>query len=453
METLPEIMRTFIEMRVQLGLHQANPNEINSKFASYGIHGGSNEQNPEFLQCDQLKNPIYIDETKLCVEQLSSIVDITPKHLVKNSHFIILDDLFSSKDLPEVSDLVPLTWLEVVHASEIFQHHYVNNEITNYSLMRVERPAFQNVWERDEFYRKNPMERALDTYGSEYLRYMAARNYQAPPGLFTEDPEDSAPYKYTQGLAKYPFLAFLKPETEEVELNCEQDPFVQENSKMLTLCKRYLESLHNRAPFTIRITRSSVAKALKKTLEINYGMLREIDENYPIANLMNKEGELLNKGNYFDLKSWNSLMKMKNLNEHFFTLFPQYKNQEKRFVEIMDRHENFVFWSTLVGAVGLGVTCGFIGNFWGAVACFGVAGLGFNMVFYAQSYKVYEDNFGMYFAVDITKESKGDLLSLIEFGTLESSSQNLYLEKIFLGIGIGVGDILNRARRLGRVVR
>ena len=56
---------------------------------------------------------------------------------------------------------------------------------------------------------------------------MAARKYQSPPGLLiTEYPEKSAPYKYTQALTKYPFLAFLEPETIEEELDCERDPLV-----------------------------------------------------------------------------------------------------------------------------------------------------------------------------------------------------------------------------------
>lgn len=454
-ETLPDIMRTFIEMRVQLGLHQANSNEINAKLTNYSMFfgGGPDRQYPEFLQCDALRDPIYVHDTRLCLEQIQSIVDITPRHIVNRRHFIGLDDLASQYDLPEVVDLLPLTWPEVIHASRIFQHHYVNNEITDYSLMRVERPDFQSMYERDEFYRENPMERAIDTYGLEYFRYMAARDYQKPPGLFTEDPEDSAPFKYTEGLAKYPFLAFLVPEVEEVDLNCEQDQFVHEDPRMITLCERYLESLGNENPFTLRVTRRSVASALRTTLDINYEMLETIEEKYPIADLMNEDEDLVQVGDYYRLRSWNQLMKLENLNAQFFSLFPQYENQEQRFVEIMDRRENFIFWTTLGGAVGLSVLCGFIANFWGAAGCLAVAGLGFNGVFYYQAYQEFETNFGMYFAMDITPDFEGELLSLIEFGVLESSLQNLYLETIFLFVGTGAGDIFRRAKNLRRLAQ
>jgi hypothetical protein len=362
--------------------------------------------------------------------------------------------LVSRRDLPEVSDLLPLTWLEVVHGARIFHRHYVENEVTDYNATREETPEFTTPWERDQFYRENPIDRAIDTYGMDYLRYMAARDYQDPNDVFTDTPEDSAPFKYTEGLAKYPFLAFMVPEVEELEdFNCEQDRFVLESPEMITLCNRYVESLGRRNPFRLSVTRRSVANALKETLNINYEMIRGIDESFPFENLFDEEGNLLTQAEYHDLSDWNQLMKMQNLNEHFYSLFPQFTDQEQRFVEIMNRRENFVFWTSLAGAIGLGVACGFIGNFWGAAGCLAVAGLGFNMVFYAQAYRAYEDNFGMYFAMDVLQESEGELLSLIEFGTLESSLQNLYLEKIFLGIGTGIGEVLSRARHLRRLAQ
>jgi hypothetical protein len=54
----------------------------------------------------------------------------------------------------------------------------------------------------------------------------------------------------------------------------------------------------------------------------------------------------------------------------------------------------------------------------------------------------------MFFATDVAVDNGEELLTLIEFGTLEASVQDLYLETVFLGIGTGVGDILKRAKHL-----
>ena len=454
-ETLPDIMRTFIEMRAQLALHQARDNEVIYKMLhNRGGMMSSGSNYPDFLMCDRIENPIYVRETRLCLENISSIMNIRPNHLLQKSHLIILDDLVRTRDLPEVSELLPLTWPEVMYASQIFQEKYVNNEITDYSLTREETPDFETPWELREFYRENPMEEALQSYGLEYLRYAAAKDYQKPAGLFTDYPEDSAPYKYTQGLAKYPFLAFMTPQRERVDLDCQTDAFVQENPNLSTLCNLYLESLGEEHTYHLRVTRRSVADALIETLNLNYEMIKGIENDYPIENLIAEDGELLDQGRYYDLNSWHALMKMQNLNEHFFSLYPRFTDQEQRFVEIMNRRENLILWGSLAVAVGAGVACGFIGWGWGAAACLIGAGGGLNVaLFYAQAYRAYERDFGMYFAIDVTQETEGELLSLIEFGTLESSLQNLYLEKLFLGIGTGIGEVLSRARHLRRLAQ
>ena len=451
-ETLPEIEKTFTEMRVQLGLYQAKSLEVDNKLKPH--RGYFNSMNPEFLQCDSLKNPIYVRDTMLCLERLLSVVNINPSHLVKTSHFVILDDLVYSKDLPEISDLPPLTWPEVFRASKTFQEHYTNNEITTYSkdtsYSKENRPKFENSLEKLKFYREHPEERQLDTYGLDYLKYMAARKYQSPPGLLiTEYPEKSAPYKYTQALTKYPFLAFLEPEIREKESNCEESLFVTKwRPKLLNLCKKYLQNLNGRTPFTLEITKKSVVKALEKTLEINYALLRRIDENYPVANLMNENKELLKKKGYFALKPWSELMKMENLNEHFFKVFPKHAGKEERFVKIKEDSETRTLVITLAGTIVLGMGCYYIGNIPAFIACMGVAGIGLNVIFYAQAYKDYEDNFEMFFATDTTTE---ELLSFTEFSTLEDSRQGLYLESLFLLVGLGVGDIVRRVRNAERM--
>ena len=122
------------------------------------------------------------------------------------------------------------------------------------------------------------------------------------------------------------------------------------------------------------------------------------------------------------------------------------------FVKELDSRETTRLILSISGAVALGVSCGFVGNFWGLAACVGVSGLGVNTAFYADAYWSYEQDFGMFFATDIaTDNGEGDLLTLIEFGTLESSLQNLYIEKIFLGIGTGAGEIVKRSRHLRRL--
>ena len=143
-------------------------------------------------------------------------------------------------------------------------------------------------------------------------------------------------------------------------------------------------------------------------------------------------------------------MKMENLNEHFFKVFPKHEGKEKRFVKIKEGRETLILVTTLVGAIGLSVICGFIGNLPAYIACLGVAGIGLNVIFYAQAYKDYEDNFRMFFAIDEAQESK---LSFVEFSTLEDSRQALYLESLFLLVGLGVGDLVRKLRAAKRMVK
>lgn len=456
-ETLPDIIRTFLEMRIQLSLHQAKPREIESHIYNKQLaHDNSVDLkiDKDFLDCEYVQNPIFVKETRLCFENFLTMINPHPSHLVEKSDLLFIDDLVSRKDLPEVSDLQMLTWPEVQAASLIFQDKYVNNEVTNYSFSRPEWPELKAPYELEAFLEAHPLEKNLRVYGLEYARYMSARDYVKPPGLFKDYPEESAPFKYTKALAKYPFLAFFKPELEEVSLACDSDGIVFDerrlkNENLENLCKQYLEMLGGKPAKKIVTTKRSVAEALEVTLKLNEEMIASIDRDYPVADLKNEKGELLKEGRYKSLKTWSTLMKMQNVNEHFFSLY-DFEDEEQRFVEILDRRETLVFWGSLAGAVGAGLVCGFIGNFWGAVGCLTAAGFGVNVAFYAQAYRAYEDDFGMYFAVDVAKESEGELLTLIEFGTLESSLQNLYIEKLFLGIGTGVGDVLKRARRLGR---
>ena len=456
-ETLPDIMRTFLEMRVRAGLNQALDHEITLKLMNRsGNHINGHVLHPEFLYCDRLEEPIYVRETKFCLEELSSIVDITPDHLIQKSNLLFIDDLVSNRDLPDIADLHPLTWPEVVHASMLFQDKYVNNEITDYSIAgRVDRPEGMRLYELREFYDQNEFELYLDAYGLEYGRYMAARNFQRPGGMFSEIPEESAPYEYTKEIAKYPFLAFMVPDIEERPLDCETDRLVAANPKLITLCERYKESFDRKSDlpnFHIKVTKRTVAEALKVSLDLNYEMINGIERDYPIKDLYTEEGELRDTADYYSLKSWNTLMKMKNLNEHFFNLFPQFEDQERRFVEILNRRESAFMWGSIALSVGVGFGCGFIGNIWGLMACLGVAGIGLNVgLFYMSAYRAYEEDFGMFFAIDVTQESEGELVSLIEFGTLESSLQNLYLEKLFLGVGTGLGEIFKKARHLRRL--
>ena len=71
---------------------------------------------------------------------------------------------FLVKVFPEISDLPPLTWYEVVLASRTFQEHYTNNEITKYSedtrYSKKNRPKLNDL-EKPKFYREHPEEKTI----------------------------------------------------------------------------------------------------------------------------------------------------------------------------------------------------------------------------------------------------------------------------------------------------
>jgi len=444
-ETLPDIIYSFYKMRVELSLHQASNYEVLSKF-DFGTR--NTPGSVDF--CKHLKDPIVYkgqnDSTSinLCVEDIKTIANLKPKHLIKKSNLFLLDSVVSGVDLPEISDLDPLTFPEFEMATNIFKNQYtLSGGITDFDITREKTPDFKSVYERDTFYADNPVAHSLDRFGIDFARYMAARNYQSPAG--GDLPEESAPYKYSQSIAKYPFLAFFKPVLKEIDLNC--GIYQKERAD---LCERYKNSFKDNRFYTFDSSKhkETLANALTVSLKLNHSMIESLNSEFPISDLTDSTGSLLKSAPYNSLSSWSKLMKMKHLNAHFFSLYSELEGQQSRFVKELDSRETFKLIASIATAVGLGLSCGFIGNFWGLAACVGASGIGVNTAFYADAYWSYERDFGMFFATDIAVDNGGELLTLIEFGTLESSLQNLYIEKIFLGIGTGAGDIFKRARRL-----
>ncbi len=444
-ETLPDIIYSFYKMRVELSLHQASDYEILSKF-NFGTH-----QIPGSVDfCEHLKSPIVykgpndFTSINLCVEDVKTIANLKPKHLIKKSNLFLLDSVVSSVDLPEISDLDALTFPEFEMATDTFKDQYtLRGGITDFDITREKTPNFKSIYERDRFYADNPVARNLDRYGIDFARYMAARNYQNPAG--GDLPEESAPYKYSQSIAKYPFLAFFKPVMKEIDLNCSL--YQKERAD---LCERYKNSFKDNKYYTFDSSKhkETLARALTVSLKLNHSMIESLNSEFPISDLTDSNGVLLKSAPYNSLSSWSKLMKMKNLSAHFFSLYNELEGQQHRFVKELDSRKTFKLIASLTTAVGLGLSCGLIGNFWGLAACIGASGIGVNTAFYADAYWSYERDFGMFFATDIAMDNGGELLTLIEFGTLESSLQNLYIEKIFLGIGTGAGEILKRAKHL-----
>ena len=447
LEEVESINRTFLDMRVMLGLHQAWDNEIMSKLVNSTSGFGSRLTNPEHIfLCNQLVQPLQVEETQFCLSDLISIVNIFPRHIITtDSALPLVDFLLKNDETPNVATLSPLTWNETVLAALKFQEKYIGGEFTDYLLDRQPVPEFQTPWEKDDFYAENPMERNIERYGIPFLRYSEARDFQAQGNrYFSEYPEESAPTKYIESLSKYPFLIFLEPEKTETSIDCETDRLANSSLNVKNLCNRYLEALETRGvqPFNHEITKESVAKALRVSLNLNNNLLLGIEEKYPLSILYDESNQLKQSVGYHSLADWSELMKMENVKTQLFTLYPDLDGSEARFVEIFDRREFNWMVLSLVGAVGFGLSCSFIGNIWGLAACLAASGAGVNMAFYAQAYNKYEDNFGMFFARDVTDQ--GDLMTLLEFSKLNRSLQDVYLEAIFLGIGTGAGDILSR---------
>lgn len=451
LEDVESINRTFLDMRVMLGLHQSRDHEIMTKLmnAHSGL-GSYSQRDPEHIfYCNQLVQPLQVEETQFCLEELISIVNVFPRHIITTESALPLVDHFLRNDeTPDVATLSPLTWPETVMASLKFQEKYIGGEITDYLLNREPVPDFEHYWEEEEFYREHFIEGNIRRYGIPFLRYSEAREFQAQGRrYFSEYPEDSAPTEYIKSLSKYPFLIFLEPEKTEIEIDCDTDRLANSSLNVKNLCLKYLEALesHRVQPFNLQITRESVAKALSTSLTLNNNLISGLEEKYPLDQLYGENNQLKESMDFNSLSDWSELMKMQNITNQLFQLYPELEGSEQRFVEIFDRREFNWMVLSLVGAVGFGLSCGLIGNVWGLAACLAASGLGVNMAFYAQAYNRYEENFGMFFVRDITDE--GELMTLLEFSKLNRSLQDVYLETIFLGIGTGAGDILSRVIR------
>lgn len=450
LKEVESINLTFKEMRVMLALHQSRDDEIKSKLINgHSGSGFSNSMSHEdIFMCDQLVLPLKVEETDdFCLEDLISIVNIFPQHIVTTDSALPLFDYFlKDSQTPEVANLQPLTWPETVHAAIKFQEKFIGGEFTYYLSTRDPPPKFENHLDEEEFYRGNLNEYKINKYGESYLRYLEAREFQAQGRRYFSDyPENSAPTEYIKSLSKYPFLIFIEPEKKDTELDCETDWLANSDLNIKNFCIKYLQSLSDNGikPFDLLITEESVANALNTSLKINSNLLEGLNNKYPLNHLLDGNEKLKKSMSYQSLADWSSLLKMRKVTDQLFTLYGELKGAEARFVEILDEREFNKMALSLVGAVGFGLSCSFIGNIWGLAVCLAASGFGVNVAFYAQAYNTYEENFGMFFARDTT--DKGELMTLLEFSKLNSSLQDLYLETMFLGIGTGAKDIVTRS--------
>ena len=461
-EELPQIILAYSEMRINLALHQSSTDEIISLTTGFGMMG-QGVQIP--IECDRFENPLRFGSTNFCFERLGTILDPTPKHILKKFSFKPLDSVFNSwfghSDLPEVVELPPLTWEEVLVGTDIFHGYYTNNSHNLNSVLDelsrdYDQEILDTLTERQKRWSEDILNYHRNVRHSQTIlaNYYTALDYQAHGAhVFSDYPENSAPRTYMNIISQYPVLAFYEPNIKDADLDCSSEQIAANGVK--ALCERYIESLprSQSAGISFSLSRSrdiypKLALAYQKVLNLNRKLIESLDIKYNTEVFFNDRGVLLEDANLDLVSNWSDLLSMDASLNNFLDIYPDYnQGQKDKFLRIRGRQELFTLGLMIGGAVGAGFACGMMGG-WPLLICLGAAGAGVNMAFYADTLYRHNNLMMKYFSTSSHETSEGLKLGLIEFESYKSEVQMLILDTLLLGVGTSAGRMTRLSREL-----
>lgn len=445
------LIYAYSEMRIHLALHQSSRNEIFSLTNRPGSLGNF-KQMP--IDCESFQAPLKYQETNFCFNQLITILDSTPRHILRKFSVGFLDDALdfvSGHKLPKVTTLPPLMWEEVKLATEIFRGHFTDNPVNINSIVEElstdheqEDLALlkgqQTRW-TNQILKQKQLER--DTK-AQLGNYYSANAFQAQGSyVFSDYPENSAPRVYMELLSKHPVLAFYDPKYEAANLNCESVDIRSQN--LTALCYEYLRSLprgfESGLSFSLSLSKDvepRLALAYSKMLTTNQLLIESLDIKYNTENLFNEKRILIEKDISRYISNWSDLISMDVALKNFLEMFPEYKGLEGNFVSAKQRQDTITLTLMIGAAVGAGFACGLMGG-WPLLLCLGASGIGVNTAFYADSYHRHNDLLIKYFSSSESETANGIKLGLVEFESYKSEVQSLFMDTMFLGVGTSAG--------------
>lgn len=458
-EEVIDILANYYEMRVHLALHQSSQNEMIERRYNFGL--GSQPTN--FVDCNQIQNSIHFGSVDLCLNQLLTIANPYPSHILRKFSIASLDRYLSNFEVPEVVRLMPLTWDEVVYATEIFSEKYLESR-SNTNLSELSgniQNENQNILP-DELVHPNELARRERERHTENLMrdYFAATVFQAQGSyVFSQYPENSAPRKYVEILTKYPVLAFFERPTVDFELDCQSENILRQN--LTSLCLSYLSSLesrgqrpHNYGTSLNRHIYPALVDAYEKVLKLNQSLIQALDMKYDSTSLFNSQYQITTEGDLTSVGDWKDIIAMESALQNFLNMYPNYQGLETKFVSEYQREQNVIMVLQIGGAVALGFGCAFVGNAPLLAGCLVLAGIGVNLYFYNDTLDKHNEQLRRYFSSSVGTSSQGHLLSLVEFESMRTQVQGIFLETLFLGVGISANRIgvlsLDIARNLTR---
>lgn len=461
-EDVPSMVMAYSDMRINLALHQSRSDEYISMTQSFGMMGQSVSKD---IPCDQFASPLTFGSTNFCFNQIETIVDTTPRHILKKFSLKPLDTplnaWFGQSGLPSVVNLPPLTWEEVLVATDIYHGYFTNNNhnmefvLDELSVDHDQKVldglnSSQKRWASDivNFHRNKRQSSATQA------NFFAAADYQARGAhVFSEYPENSAPRVYMEIISKYPVLAFYEPNTVNANLNCDSQDFAKQGVK--ALCEKYIQSLPRNfnSGVSFSLSRSKdiypkLAMAYKKVLDLNRKLIESLDIKYNTEFLFNGQGILLDNIDPTYVSNWSDLLSMDVSLKNFLDMYPEYdRGQQNKFQRLKTTQELFTLGLMIGGAVGAGFACGVMGG-WPLLLCLGVAGAGVNMAFYADTLHRHNNLMLKYFSTSTMETSGGLKLGLIEFESYKSEVQMLVMDTLMLGVGISAGRMSRLTREL-----
>jgi hypothetical protein len=460
-EEVPKIILAFSEMRINLALHKSSQNEI-----LHMQHNGYLGQRTDIpIDCDSLESPLGYGSTQFCFGRIQTILDTTPKHILKKFSFKPLDSVFNGwfghSDLPEVVNLPPLTWEEVLVGTDIFHGYYTNNSHNLNSVLDelsrdYDQEVLDTLTERQKRWSEDIVTYHRNVRHSQTVlaNYYTALDYQAHGAhVFSDYPENSAPRAYMEIISQHPVLAFYEPNLKTADLDCRSEEIA--SNGVTALCERYIESLprdyNSGISFSLSRSRDiypKLALAYQKVLNLNRKLIESLDIKYNTEVFFNDQGVLLDDANLELVSNWSDLLSMDASLNTFLDIYPDYnQGQKDKFLRIRGRQELFTLGLMIGGAVGAGFACGMMGG-WPLLICLGAAGAGVNMAFYADTLYRHNNLMIKYFSTSSHETSEGLKLGLIEFESYKSEVQMLILDTLLLGVGTSAGRMTRLSREL-----
>ena len=465
--TVPEIYDAYSKMKIHLAIHGGITHDLGIKPFGLGFAGHpidfqyhrevceleenkdekencferimENRDKNIITNCHQLTAPLVYDESKFCFENLNVMMDVTPKHLIDRLSIGPIDRLLSNKELPNVAEITPLTFKELEEATKIYRNKYTRNKHTFEAIRRnFDKKEDNSISFNSNSF--NPIYSATDQM--HMARYYSAKDFQAQGWyLFSDYPEDSAPHIYAKLIAKFPVLAFYRPNI--IDNDGEIDCSLQHDFKLI--CEQYSSWLEQEIEGGLSNNFSendndnmALAEAYKTILNINKMLLDSMDEQLNSEIL---ENNYIGKNIKSLPKQWVEFMNLKGALDSFLSKFEAFEGDQNRFVELQNFREIKEMIFTLSGAIALSVGCSVIsGPTMAFVLCLLASGVGLNVAFYADSFLKYEEAFLEFFS-NPGHQNQDQNLTLIEFDKLKTEHQALLIEVFLIGVGTSPGII------------